>query len=1660
MDTRTGRYSFGVPLLGIAGRGGVSFSLSLSYDQELSGLGVDRQGLGEGMGLGLPFVDAGNGRAVVAGGVYDIDDDGTGGGSATGLKRFPGGGVRFEHVPGGVLEAREGVGERGFEWRLTDLADGSVQYFDGDGNAAAFADRHGNRIDFAFEAAGDAWQLAAVTDAYGAVTEVSYGTDGGGEQVVFRAPARSGDGHRLTAVLSLEDGQVRTITGAGGGVTKLDYERPLSGHGAVISRMETPSGQVTEIGYEELPGSPVPALAAARLRTLDAEGDPAAPEQRFSASVEEGRNYTGAGGGFSGEDDVFDGRTGYTYTTEVARLDAEGNPEQRVVSLYNSLHLLVSQKVFTAALGDRAAGELHYSYGWQEEAGSPVPPAQGQELPASWADPVREVNTVYNSAGDRREVATAAEYDSYGRVVKATDETGTVTETVYDTGEGATGLVLSQKTTGRDGTVLQETVNTPTPAEERRTVAHTVTRTAGSGGRLAAREQASFEYDQDGQVTAQSVTWADGAQGDGPKELRTAIGREVKDGRLTETVTVAPGTESETATTRTIDLATGALLEETDPSGRVVSRIEYDDKGRPARHTAMPDSSQPQTTEISYPSPTQTVVATPDGRRTVQSVDALGRAVRTADNYRDGGYSPDADADGARVLSEADYSQWAKHQVTVTDAAGRKTTAVSDPWGHSTEVTRPDGTVAKSAADIVAEAVWQGVLGKDQASARAAEARAVTVRDIDSAQRTVSAKVVFADGTPSAGSAGQADALGRLLSSTSGEVITTPSYGAGGMAAKAALSPAAPQAYPGAKMTAELTHDLAGRTTGKTLTQDGRQDADTRAGTRNAYDEAGRLAVQTDQLGNTTSYTYHPDGQVKTATVETRDGQQVSQTVYAYDDSTGLLATATLTSAGGASTVRHMEYDRLNRITGIWEGASEAAKKDSLITYGYDGEGRMVSVAYPDGRTTSRAYDAVGQLVTATDAAGAVTAYAYNEDGTLKQAEQTTKDGQVSSAAYTYDGLGRPVKSAYGNGTVAATEYWDSGQPKKETLTGKDGAVLSQVAYTYNSRGELATRTDIRPTTAGGSEGQEGSGSTGGMTTTHTVHSYDAYGRLTGTVLHDGADAEAPVIRSTAYTANAAGDITTVTVTGKDGKKTVTEHETDPAGRLTAVTTDGTKAAQAYDAAGNLTTGADGTSYTYSPDNKPLTGSAKDGTRTEYAYWPDGSRKSSTTTSPAGEKHTVLFHYTPAGDIANDTHTTKDGQTRTAAYLTGLAGREHRTLDGSPDGAAYLHADRRGNTILETTSRAAASTSRYYTDYGQEARPDGTPLTLPPAAADPAANPFRFGGEYTNSETGTHYTPARTYDPATGRFTTRDPHPTPLNKYQAFDTNPVEHIDPSGNINISLRTKLQQRRHQNDRNKVARTEMMKTNRSSTPGAGQSSPASIAVIPAVNSTQSPAANPAPGIASPVYTPPASPAKSDPRFTGAKSGIKGVIAPSGIMSVPMENMKLYNSVVKSVQEGNVPATLEALASYRSALAVDYGAASPGGICAQSNLSALLTLSEGRAYVPGSQAVTVNGHDLEKTFGKPLAAGGYFDAVDAVNGLEPGQIAVLDAIQDGDSGHVAIILKQEAGGLYIDIENRIFTPGMNFKEKMEKIIKGDSISYTVYPGGTLHHSFRKKN
>ena len=80
------------------------------------------------------------------------------------------------------------------------------------------------------------------------------------------------------------------------------------------------------------------------------------------------------------------------------------------------------------------------------------------------------------------------------------------------------------------------------------------------------------------------------------------------------------------------------------------------------------------------------------------------------------------------------------------------------------------------------------------------------------------------------------------------------------------------------------------------------------------------------------------------------------------------------------------------------------------------------------------------------------------------------------------------------------------------------------------------------------------------------------------------------------------------------------------------------------------------------------------------------------------------------------------------------------------------------------------------------------------AAETAVYNPYRYVGQYYDSETGLYYLRARYYDPETGRFTQRDSYqgevnnPQSLNLYAYATNNPVRFLDRFGHMNYLTQT--------------------------------------------------------------------------------------------------------------------------------------------------------------------------------------------------------------------------------------------------------------------------------
>ena len=478
------------------------------------------------------------------------------------------------------------------------------------------------------------------------------------------------------------------------------------------------------------------------------------------------------------------------------------------------------------------------------------------------------------------------------------------------------------------------------------------------------------------------------------------------------------------------------------------------------------------------------------------------------------------------------------------------------------------------------------------------------------------------------------------------------------------------------------------------------------------------------------------------------------------------------------------------------------------MSYDYDADGHVIAIHYPDGTFTAASYDDSGKLVTSTDITGAVTTYTYNPGGTcgpaptdMCQAVQARDGKTLARVSYGYDPMDRVHTITRGNGVATTIDYTDASQVKTETTSATDGTALRTDGYTYDAHDNVATHTITsalsgpRQAQADLGDGQgkgRGRGEQASPATT-TAYRYDAYNRLLSSAVYPGATATGTPTSTTTYTVDAAGNVTGQDTTTSTGTSH-TVNTITPGGELTGRTVNGAATSQKFDADGNVSTDIAGDAYTYNPDAQQDSVTTPAGVTTRYAYWPDHTRRTATTTV-GGVAHVVTYHYATTGGITNDTYTGGGPATITASYLTGV-NREARTLtsatgngpgasqDTGP-GTGYYLTDAHGSVTAMIETSGAATASYAYGDYGLPEGASAAPLPAP--AADPAGNaavnPFTYDGAYTNPSTGTQYLPDRSYDPGQGRFLSADA-ADQFNRYQAFSANPIVNTDPTGQLSV------------------------------------------------------------------------------------------------------------------------------------------------------------------------------------------------------------------------------------------------------------------------------------
>jgi RHS repeat-associated protein len=392
-------------------------------------------------------------------------------------------------------------------------------------------------------------------------------------------------------------------------------------------------------------------------------------------------------------------------------------------------------------------------------------------------------------------------------------------------------------------------------------------------------------------------------------------------------------------------------------------------------------------------------------------------------------------------------------------------------------------------------------------------------------------------------------------------------------------------------------------------------------------------------------------------------------------------------------------------------------------TYTYDASDRLLSVTNPLNQVTSYTYDPVGNLLTITDANGHTTSFTYDADN--QQTKKTWPDGSFES--FSYDVLGNLTSHQLTDGHTTTSSYDVMNRLTK--LTYFDG---TSVSSTYTPTGQRQTVTDSWGT---------------------TTYTYDNQNRLIQITTPGG--------QRVTYAYDAVGNRTSATINGQ-----TTNYTYNSLDQLTSVGT----TPYSYDGRGNLTqisAGSSATTYRYDAADRLVSATEPDGQSASYAYDADGRRVQQTV-------GTAVTNYlwdeaSQYGDVVLET----DGSgTTQASYVLGGDALLAQTRGGT---TSYYLDDGQGNVRLLTTSSGGVTDSYTYDAFGNLLSSTGSTV-----------NSYRYTGQQFDSLTGLYDLRARSYDPASGRFTSRDTasinfsNPVELNRYSYTHDNPVNLLDPSG----------------------------------------------------------------------------------------------------------------------------------------------------------------------------------------------------------------------------------------------------------------------------------------
>lgn len=758
-------------------------------------------------------------------------------------------------------------------------------------------------------------------------------------------------------------------------------------------------------------------------------------------------------------------------------------------------------------------------------------------------------------------------------------------------------------------------------------------------------KQKSYNYDEAGRLTAESIMWS--PEVDFPTgsvsqyTIQKAYDFNAKTSTYTETTTDPLGQAS--SMSYAMQIKGGPLVQKVSAMGSRET-FAYDLLGRIVETTDALGS----TTETSYSvgqdkNFQQTVTSM--GYVTLRTYDILGRATEVADS---GNQTSSA---ANRKLSQIEYDSVSR-VVQTTNELGLSTTQAYDALSRLTQNQDLYGNVTTYEYDESELTMVVKINGDVRKKAffdcLGRQVRTETYGDSSVTNDYIVVSEYVYDGFDKHVSSKQLQQSLNNSTSTLLEQRDT-SYDVEGKP-DSILSSALPSTLADAtdQVLREAKYDIFGNavTYNKTVTYaDGRQFV--RSGPLSIFDAANRMVRFENQLGQVEVNDFDADGRLVAMT--RYDGTKVE---YAYDNLGQLLSTI---DPDNTTSYTYLPDGRLASIT----------RARATLQYAYAADGSIQSTQYPDGRKQTYVLDDFSRIIREVDAAGRTTENSFDASGRL--VSKLLGNSKVVYELGTVNHTSGLLVSMSMSGTQPYrrnVSYDGFGRQTRTTDLDQNEKVIMDALSHYDSRGRLLAReisSETYPQAPSVNKKEQ--------------FGYDGLGQL--------------VSHSTAYDQDLAPAQVEQFV--YDGNFNILQKVTNGVSNVLTYNLLDQRQDEGfvYDVNGRLLHDADGRNYVYSADDRLLsvTGPAT----TTYSYNPDDSLASRSKTAGA-----TSFYYS-CGAVASSLDVA-GGQSTWSSYLLQPGGR----MAAETDGKETVYFLQSGNSVSMALNGGSSSTYDYQA-YGEVA---------------------------------------------------------------------------------------------------------------------------------------------------------------------------------------------------------------------------------------------------------------------------------------------------------------------------------------------------------------------